>query len=226
MFDTRKGTNHDIYDKRLTKLPDPTPGYDYVPRCIYFYYVRFDKNGKVRVDHYFWPTTKPKNWKPILHHTLPARIYELAINARPIRKSAPREKDPPRLKTQNFDPIPWVRKSYIAIFIDEANWRFASREDGRSSVVFNTDEGCANHSFFDAADCVLDMPVDGKPSDKRSALYFINHMKGLDGYDLGEEPEQFKFNLNMTANFVNSSKSGARLQFDPGGTNQGPPEVP
>lgn len=220
-----KGINHDIYEKRLIKTPKPTPGYKYVPRCIYFYYVRFDKNGKVRVDHYFWPPTKPSTWKPIPHADVPDIMKKLALNARPRTKKKNPKKDK---KSNNFEPFPWTRRSYIAVFIDEANLRFAKRDDGRSSVVFNTEEGEANHSFFDGEDCDLEMPIgnDGTSFDRRSAIYFINHMKGKDGYDLGDDHESFKFNLNMIATFANSSKAGARLQFDPGGTNQGPPEQP
>lgn len=217
-----KGTNHDVYEKRLTKTPHPTPGYDYVPYCIYFYYVRFDENGKVRVDHYFWPPTSPDKWTPIPHDKVPKIMKKLAINGRPRKK-----KDPPKDKSNNFDPFPWKRKSYVAIFIDEADWRFSKNDDGRPSIIFNTEEGEANHCFFDADDCYFDMPIKNtKKTDRRWGVYFVNHMKGKDGYDVGDEPEKFKFNLNLVATYSNSSAAGARLQFDPGGTNQGPPEQP
>lgn len=223
MIDTSKGTNHSVYEKRLTKTPKPTPGYTYVPHCIYFYYVRFDTNGKVRVDHYLWPPTKPDKWTPIPHAAVPGIMEALIVNARPRTK----KKKPKKLDSNNFDPVPWSRKSYVAIFIDEANWRFSKEGDGRPSVVFNTDEGAANHSFFDAVDVLFDVPIYGtKDSDRRSGIYFVNHMKGMDGEDIGDDVETFKFNLNLIAGFANTSQVGARLQFDPGGSNEGPPEQP
>lgn len=223
MIDTSKGTNHSVYEKRLTKTPHPTPGYTYVPCCIYFYYVRFDRDGRVRVDHYLWPPTKPSKWIPIPHSAVPKIMDDLILNARPRTK----KKNPKKLKSNNFNPVPWARKSYVAIFVDEANWRFSRESDGRPSVLFNTDEGSANHSFFDAVDVVFEVPIgESGAFDRRSGIYFINHMKGLDGEDLGDDLESFKFNLNLTAEFANTSKVGARLQFDPGGTNQGPPQQP
>src|ERR1044072_412947 len=44
-------TNHSVYEPRLTTVP-PTAGYDKVPHTVYFYYVRMDTDGKLRVRHY------------------------------------------------------------------------------------------------------------------------------------------------------------------------------
>lgn len=59
--------NQDAYEKRLT-ADHPPPGFDYVPRCIYFDYVRIYASWMVRADHYFYsngPADQPDQWKPI-----------------------------------------------------------------------------------------------------------------------------------------------------------------
>ena len=215
---TRKGINHDVYEKRLTKTPNPTPGFTYVPKCIYFYYVRIDNDGKVKVNHYLWPDKPVNQWVSIPHADVPTHMKTMALNARASGQN------PPRLGTNNFEPIPWEYRSYIAIFVDELNWKFVRRENDHPSVVFNPDEGESNHTFFDAADCSLMMPNNSTGvDDERWGIYFINHMKGSDGFDLGEDPESFKFNMNFRVEYANTGGDGAYITFDPGGTNQGPP---
>lgn len=223
----RGGPNHDIYDKRLTTVP-PTPEFDYVPHCVYFYYVRIEKDGRVRVDHYFYANgalEDPTSWQPIPYVDMPDILYRLALNGRP---STP-VKDPPKLDTHNFDAIPWVRRSYVGIFFDEANWSFHKRRDGISSVVFNPIKGDPNDSFFDAKDVDLRMPNEDAPDgiDRRSAVYFVNHMKGnWNGATPGSTPRSYKFDMWLTATFADASETGMSVNFDPGGTNQGPPLSP
>ena len=223
---TAGGTNHDIYEKRLTAIGGPIPRFDKVPRCIYFYYVRIDRDGKVRVDHYLYVKRNPDGTSAeIPYADVPRILYDLAINARPRTHV----KDPPKDRTNNFDPIPWKYRSYIAIFFDEANWQFCRRQNGLPAVVFDADLGKANNSFFDAADVMLDMPIDDTTeTDERSAVYFINHVKrNSDGDPLEDGEEQnFKFDMWLSAAFANTSTAGMRVIFDPGGTNQGPPQDP
>ena len=116
----RNERNKDVYEERL-KAPRPLPGFDYVPRCIYFYYVRIDNSGMVRADHYFYangPADDPSQWQPIPYADAVDRngiIRTLALNARP----STRIKNPPKLDSDSFDNVVWNRRSYVAIFFDE-----------------------------------------------------------------------------------------------------------
>lgn len=219
--------NYDVYESRYTAHPK-TPGFEKTPHCVYFYYVRIDRSGKVRVDHYLYaegPLKDPTKWPPIPYKDMPDIVYKLALNGRP----GVRCKDPPKLDTHNFDDIPWKRKSYIAIFIDEGNWSFHRRQAGKPSVAFDPDWGTPNHSFFDALDLVFDMPNKyTKGTDKRSAIFFINHMKrNAKGDDLLKwESQPFKFDMWLAAVFAETSQRGMTANFDPGGTNLGPPLPP
>ena len=240
--------NHDVYEKRLGKK-----NYKYMPRCIYFYYVRMDRDGKLRVDHYFYVKgkyddpvnpTHPETWKQIKPHEIPCIIQELAMNARPGKG---KKKDPPKLPDeQNFNRIKWKRKSYIAIFVDEANW-VLHKSAKLPAVVFNTDNPtkdpvkenergkriCENHTFFDADDLDIKMPVRDKDgnivgSDTRTAVYFINHMKKNDAGDDLEagDPDEFKFNIFFDVKFAEGYDAPMTVIFDPGSENQGPPLKP
>jgi hypothetical protein len=220
--------NHDIYELRLTQVP-PTPGYAYIPSCIYFYYVRVDNSGKLRIDHYFdcnGPIADPTQWQPIPYADVPARLFNLAMNARPGTVN----KNPPTLPDHNFDNIVWRRKSYIAFYFDEANWHFHTRGGARSAVVFKVGPTVyPNHSFFDAQDVVLDMPnVFHGGTDQRSALFFVNHMKRNEAGDefILPESQTFEFEMFLKVQFAEASTNTLTVIFDPTGTNQGPPETP
>jgi hypothetical protein len=224
--------NADVYEKRLTKAKPPA-GFDYVPHCIYFYYVRIDGNGMVRADHYLYangPLDRPEEWQPIPYEDAvdPEGIVKrLALNARP----STRAKDPPRLPSHSFADIVWTRRSYIVIFFDEANWAFHQRVGNKPSVAFNVDDGHKpNQSFFDAKDLVLEMPNrrTGR-TDQRSAILFVNHMKDSDdGSELGEagrKQEKYKFDMYLQVKYAEGGPAMTVI-FDPGGTNLGPPETP
>lgn len=221
--------NHDIYEPRLTAAGGPVPRFDYVPHCIYFYYVRIDNNGKLRIDHYLdadGPLDDPTQWRPIPYSSVPERLHALAINGRPGTEV----KDPPKLPNHNFDGIKWRRKSYIAVFLDEVNWRFHTRDGGKAAWVFKAEPPMTpNHSFFDAKDVKLTLPnsFTGR-TDSRSALYFINHMKRNEaGDDLIEGDEQvFEFEMFLKVQFAEATTNTLTVILDPTGTNQGPPETP
>jgi len=227
LSNSTKGKNFDVYVKRLLA---GVKGFTYVPRCIYFYYVRMDTDGCVRVDHYFYPNGDPADtttWKPIPYDEVPARIYDLAINAMPRTE----HKNPQKLSSYEFQEIPWERRSYIAIFFDETNWQFHRRRGGKPSVAFDPVNGTPNHSFFDAKDIDLQIPKpDGSVSDTRTAIYFVNHVKKDDkGNDFPgpkKEKQRFKFDMWLLARFARSGQFAMSVNIDPGGTNQGPPLEP
>lgn len=223
--------NHDVYESRLGA---GTPGFTAVPHCMFFYYVRIDRDGRLRVAHYRYVDGDPEDpntWQPIEYSRkrLEPLVESLARNARPSGL-----KDPRPDAEENFQNILWNRKSYIAIFIDEANWKFHKFPAQDSAVVFITETkngktGTVNHSFFDAMDFEIDMPINGGPAtDKRSAILFVNHMKGDDqGTDLGSGVSQlFQFKMFLDVAFASGSAVPMTVIFDPDGTNMGPPLGP
>lgn len=223
--------NHDIYEQRLAV---GTPGFTDVPHCMFFYYMRVDRDGRLRVVHYRYVDGDPEDsstWQPIPYYKegLEQLVTKLAKNARPSGL-----KDPRPDAEENFQNIHWDRKSYIAIFLDEAHWKFHKFGVQDSAVVFITEPkngktGTPNHSFFDAMDFELDMPIAGGPaSDQRSAIVFVNHMKGDDqGTDLVEGQEEFfQFKMFVDVAFASGHSVPMTVIFDPDGTNLGPPQAP
>jgi ubiquitin-protein ligase len=239
--------NHDIYDKRLTE-PDPQKFKEYrdPPYSMYFYYVRVNNSGRLVIDHYFYANgdeDDPTTWEPIRYdeNVLRGLVTRLANNARPTGP-----KKPPRIGKGNFNKTPWVRKAYVAIFLEEANWNLRKKpSDGsESAITFIVEEGnkvgLPNHSFFDAIDLAITMPIrrprpGGPTEDTRSAIVFVNHMKrDEDGIDLGHEDpnnskyekQEFVFKLIVNVNAEMPDDPPTVFIIDPGGTNEGPPLPP
>lgn len=222
--------NHDVYEQRLAA---GKPGFTDVPHCLFFYYMRIDRDGRLRVTHYTYvdgDPDVPTTWRPIPYSKagLTTLVTTLARNARPSGLKNPRPD-----AQENFQNIVWKRKSYIAIFLDEAHWKFHKFPAEDSAVVFFTERkngktGTQNHSFFDAMDLDIDMPIGAGPAtDQRSAVVFVNHMKGDDqGNDLGARSEFFQFKMFLDASFASGGGVPMTVIFDPDGTNMGPPIGP
>lgn len=213
---TPLGTNHDIYDNRLTHPHPPVP-FQYVPRRIYFYYLTLDADAAPTAEHYRWDNKDSSGaWIPITEADLPSLVTNLVANARG-------NKDKPAPHGQNFIDVIWKHKSYIVILIDEDGWSFHTRAGGQTAATFNVDKGSTpNHSFFDAFD--LRLQIGGKD---RHAIAFINHMKrNADGDDIQDGEEQdFVFDGYVDVKYRGASDF-LTVILDPGGTNQGPPEMP
>jgi hypothetical protein len=221
--------NDDIFTPKFRTSPE----YDYAPRMIYFYYVSVNDNGSLRVSHYEYHEDDPEfaddpvlKWKEIPRNRpeLEKICLKLAINARE-RGSSPPETG------RNFKRVRWTRVSYIMAFFDEPHWNLYRKPSDGSCVVFLTRKGSTdfipNHSFYDA----MDLEVPFSPTDIRSAVAFINHLKRDDmgttlGYDGTTETQDFQFNLLLNVNFDDGTSSPMDIIIDPGGTNQGPPEIP
>jgi hypothetical protein len=239
--------NHDIYEERLL-IPE-WKRFKYQPHSMFFCYVRINRDGRLVIDHYFYPNIDENgNWMPIPHdkEELCKLVKKLAINARPIRRHKPyRVRNPKQIGKGNFKKTPWDRISYVAIFFDEGHWRLRKRpKDGtKSAITFVVDgdgkSGRPNHSFFDAIDLDVEMPV-GTSGDKdtRSAIVFINHMKRNEKGDQigGEKPrrpnepkkETQNFTFEIIVNVEAEMKDDPPTVFiiDPGGDNEGPPLPP
>lgn len=233
-------TNNDIYQPRLdapepggTEPTDwPPAPFTYRPRCMYFYYVRFDRDGALRVDHYFYPhggpLDDPSQWQPIRDDEIEGIVAKLALNGRPTTP-----KNPPKLPDHNFENVVWDRISYIAIFVDEANWKLhklPGKITPQGAIAFNPLKGSRpNSSFFDAKDFEIDMPTSRGGGDKRSAICFINHMTiehidGSIGSELGES--DYIFDVYFDVAFADPTVRTAAIILDPGGTNMGPAQKP
>ena len=231
-------------------------GYKDPPHSVYFYYIRVNWDGRLEVDHYFYPHVEPGgdpgepgDWKPIPHTDKALRdiITTLAKNARPGPRPRPgqqrRVRNPPKGRSR-FENIEWEHKSYIVFFVDEVNWKFC-KPPNADPVVFITEGkrrkfGKPNWSFFDAMEFDIQMPIDGtSDTDTRTAIAFINHMKADDhGRDIGRDaqgkplpgtyPKETQlFQFQMYLEVLFSDgSSGMTVILDPDGNNLGPPIGP
>lgn len=226
---TAAPTNDDIFTTKF----GTSPAYMYAPRMIYFYYISVNDNGSLRVSHYEYHEDDPdhandpiRKWKEIPRNRpdLEKICLKLAMNAR-ARGSSPPESG------TNFKRVRWERVSYIMAFFDEPHWNLYRKPSDGSGVVFLTRKGSTdfipNHSFYDA----IDLEVPFSPTDIRSAIAFINHLKRDDqgttlGADGVTETQDFQFNVFLNVNFEDGTSSPMDIIIDPGGTNQGPPLEP
>lgn len=221
LSERQRGTNHDVYDKRL-KLKYPWQPFTEVPKILYFYYVRVNNNGTLYVTFQEYADgpdpNNPTPNVPIPYVNMENIVKILASRARPTGGSMGVAVD--------LGNMVWDHKSYIALFVDEANWRFHKRDDGKAAIVFNvSDTTEPNVSFFDAEDLEIEMPInDGSSTtDIRTAIYFVNHMKAnTDGDDL-QDDQKFKFDMFFDVDFTGNPHLSTTVIIDPGGTNDGPP---
>lgn len=210
---TPAGTNHDIYDNRLTAAYPPEP-FRTAPRRIYFYYMTLDQNNAPSVEHYLYENKDAGGvWVPIAEGDLEGLVTKLVRNARTTKSTPP-------VHGHNFVNVEWRHRSYIVIIIDEQGWAFQKRADGNTAAAFNVTKGSTlNHTFFDATD--LRVSVDG---DTRYAIAFINHMKkDADGNDIKDTdpPQEFVFDVYLDVQY-RGSPDFITVILDPGGTNLGP----
>jgi hypothetical protein len=229
------GENFDVFHGKY-----PHGKFNYGPRFLYFYYIRVNDDGSLHVAHYehfdpdpAFPTDRIRKWKelPRTKSGLEEITKKLALNAR-----LPAADQNPKPSGASFVDIVWKRRSFIVFFFDEKNWKLYKKSAAGqgSSVVFLTKKNsldfAENHSFFDAQD--LDIDFGG--GDKRSAIAIMNHIKkNADGDQLegGDGPdnngrEAYQFNFLLRIAFDDGTVSPLDIVIDPGGTNQGPPELP
>jgi len=225
LLNTAKGTNHDIYDRRLTAAV-PWPPYAVVPRCIYFYYMVVDNDNKLKVDHYFYnmgpDLNNPVQWDHIPYDRVPAIIDALASQGR-TGAATPGT----LLPDNNFRKIVWDHRSYVAVVVDESNWNLHRRSSGNSALVFNVDKpGEPNRSFFDALDIDVHVTDSKGNVDTRSGVYFVNHMMMDSQGTTLNTAELMYFDMYFAVNFNDRAATPITVIVDPTGTNQGPPTPP
>jgi hypothetical protein len=205
-----------VYQHRLTAEP-PLEHFDKVPWCVYFYYVRLDTDGRLRVKHYYYDPGVE-----IPYDSLQQVLQHLVDNVRG-------DDNNPGSNGSDFKGIVWGRKSYIAFFIDEESWSLYKNGDAMEGISFDHSP-TPNHTFFDGID--LKLKVTSKKTGavtERSAIAFVNHMKRSDaGDDLDGEGEKqdFKFEMIFRVKFADDTTAPLTVIFDPDGTNMGPPVPP
>jgi len=206
------------------KLKDGLANFLYVPRYVYFYYLRIESNGKLNITKHDWvdgDINNKKTWKKI-----PPDKNKLESI---IRSRATFARSAQGLET-GFGHT-WQHKSYIVIFVDESSWQLHKNGANKAPVIFNTSKGGKdNHTFFDAEDFDIDMPDPENPGHMMTctAVSMINHMKkeGTEKDLTGADPKElFHFDLFFE---VESSHGPSKMTviIDPTGTNQGPPVDP
>lgn len=217
--------------------------FDNIPKAIYFYYIKREDDGTIRAEEYQYfnkeditapdpPDDAPdkiNKYKPIDVSTLDAKIVELALNA---RKSVGVKKDPRARPVGDFRDLTWRRRVYFVIFIDEEYWKIYRRDTNDSPILFLTrkkgsKEGTPNHTFYDGKFFSVQIPS-GSGADKRTGIWFVNHMKSDDSgtSDVTSEGQYFNFNILIDIMLSSNKETPLTVIFDPGGTNQGPPLEP
>jgi hypothetical protein len=226
--------HHDIFEERYGDMQNH-PNFQRIPRFMYFYYVRINENGTLKVDHYEWQEGMPRYLAdPAILVTDRAELQKLVLK---LARNARRDlvDQDPRPTGRKFKYITWRHVSWIVFVFDEMNWKLLKKPDPTrpegSSIVFMTDKqgkpSTENHTFFDA----VDLDINFTAADVRTGIAFINHMKDANGDEL-EAPvppsigEEFQFNMIARPKFDDGIESEMDVIIDPGGTNMGPPLLP
>jgi hypothetical protein len=170
--------------------------------CVYFYYVT-DRSGYDEVKCFCLDSDR--------------KITSIKIKIKQLLENVFEQTDTPPQCGSNFRSFKWRRYSYIVIALDSENVVF----DRLNALTVKHESSKLNHSFFDGNDYTQKIEVQGVERNI-SVVYFINHMVGLDGYEImNGQKEKFDFHWNLIKK--------SRVPFlppDSGGTNQGGPAAP
>jgi hypothetical protein len=209
--------NYSVFTSRLNEVTHPN--FSYVPRWVYFYYIKVNAAGHLEVKHYlYWEKDAAGQYLPI-----PNDDAKLAAIAKDLADRARIGDDTYRLASANFQNVIWnKKKSYIMSFFDHARWNVHGRDDAREGVVFN--DATPNFSFFDAKK----LPVTLQGGDQRYVLSIINHMKRNAAGDdlLLNEQIKYKFDFVVDIGYSTIDAPPVLMILDPGGTNQGTSDAP
>lgn len=203
-FVNRQHHGFDPYERRYL---DQIAGFERLPKCIHFYYMGFD-GAKQDFRHYYLSNGKDE----IAYSDVPKIIRRLARNA------VLKDHNPPKHGI-DFKEIIFRSRSYVAVLMDSP---FFSVWQNGGLIFRPKNGGMENFSFFDADDIFVDVPA-AAGTISRSAFFCINHMKGdAAGTDLGPSEARFySFDLVFRLGTLEDP-----WEYDPGATNQGPPEDP
>lgn len=204
--------NQTIYTEKLLV---GAPNFTKVPHSIYYYHIKFVRDGVLGIKWYYHDNGDT----PILYTKMRDYITPLAKNGHAGGQS-------PAPIGRGLDNMEWHRKSYLVFLMDNKNWRFVKFEDGEVAIACVSGPGHTdNNTFFDADDIEIDVSEDGT-GEFRSAVFFINHMKkNAQGDDLtASDSQPFKF--TMAFRIIDDTGDTAPAWIDPDGTNLGPPQSP
>ena len=200
---------HYGYNPYEERYLNGTTNFTTLPHCMHFYYMGFD-GAKQDFRHYYHDNGDD----PIAYDYVPTLMGKLARNA------VFKDYNPPK-HGEDFRDIVWRRRSYVAVLMNSPLYKFWNNA---GLHFLDKNNGTENFSFFDARDFMLDVPAIGGGMVARSAMFCMNHMKKDaigNNIDSGQSlfySYEFVFQLgNMT---------DQPWRYDPGGTNQGPPETP
>jgi hypothetical protein len=231
----------DIYDKKNNQT-----GFKKVPWSIYFTYIGFDeKKKKLRINHYFHPGNKHdqkpqqgETWEeiPLPENTnvdskLKTALKKLCQNAR-----LPRVSQDPKPYASNFHKIEWRRISYIAIMLDDQDWKLhkfldTSGKEKRAVIFYDkkmTKTLTPNQSFYDGLDFEIEIEDDDGNVETRPVIVFVNYMKKEGGIDIGASTDkaEYEFGMYFDVELASGQSPPITLIIDPGGTNLGPTVEP
>lgn len=203
------GAHHgyDPYEKRYL-TPTPTQNFDVLPHCLHFYYMTFD-GAKEDYRHYYYDNGKD----PIKYDDVPELMKKLAKNA------VLKDYNPPK-HGKDFLDIVWRRRCYVAAVIDTDLYKFWN---GGGLRFVDKNGGKENKSFFDARDFPITIATATGGTVDRTGFYCINHMKRDDAGANINPQESIFYSYELVFRLGGGTRP---WYYDPGGTNQGPPETP
>jgi hypothetical protein len=176
---------------------------EYIPETIYYYYVTSVGAG-YKATVYFWDEMAPIPMTSLEGHII-----------RPTRNARSANNTNPRPIGRGFGRIPWWRRSYLVIVLEDGN----GFEPGQAVQIRRKDgspNGHPNHCFFDGGDGKITLPAPELPI---YALWTVNYMKSKSGKDIPEgKSHRFAFKF-----FGNER---GLLYPEDSGTNMGPPVPP
>ena len=114
-------TNQSIYTEKLLVGSEK---FRLVPHCIYYYHIKFVRNGRMSVAWYF----KDNGTAPIPYNQLRDFITPLARNAHAGGSN-------PAPMGRGLDNMEWNRKSYIVFLMDDEAWEHEKVRWKRSDSV-------------------------------------------------------------------------------------------
>lgn len=208
-------SNHGFYERRQL---DNIENFRKVPHCIYYYHIKLGDDGEPDVNWYF----RDNGNNEIPYNRIEDYVTPLAQNAH----TGGRSPAPYGSGTHNME---WSRISYLVFLMDSKYWKFSRYDNGKVAMACDSRSPTQNHTFFDARDLNIDISPN-RNGDFRSAVAFINHIKKTDdGGQLGgvsgpKETEDYK--LSMYFEVIDRTGGVSAIEWDPDGTNEGPPVGP
>ena len=183
----------------------------YVPHTIYYYYVKATAVGGVPQYDEAILYVVEKN-VPIPEASLDAEIIALTKNARGTQ-------DNPKPKDRGFGRLPWQRRSYLIVALDDYDVGNGFEIDNAVEITRKdgSNKRYPNHCFFDGGEREIQV----QDEDPIRVMWTVNYMKNKTGKDIPERKfHTFSFKFNP------KGVPFAEVLAEDNGTNMGPPVGP